>query len=95
METVKKIWSLFTARQRRTVVILLVAILINSVLEAVNIGLIFPLIKFVSNPEDIQNYPILLRIGAFFGLTNPRDILILFVCTLLALLCSKALIWLD
>ena len=90
METVKKIWSLFTARQRRTVVILLVAILINSVLEAVNIGLIFPLIKFVSNPEDIQNYPILLRIGAFFGLTNPRDILILFVCTLLALFVFKS-----
>ena len=91
MTITKKIWSLLASHQRRILIILLAAILINSVLEALNIGLIFPLIKLVGNPDLIQNYPILLRIGAFFGLTNPRDILILLVSALLALFVFKSI----
>ncbi len=90
MKIIKKIFSLFTSRQQHLFLYLIFAMLINSVFEVANIGLILPLIKFVNNPSSVENYPILVRTGAFFGITNPRDILILFVCGLLAFFIFKS-----
>ncbi len=91
MKIIKKIFSLFTSRQRHIFLYLIFAMLLNSVFEVANIGLILPLIKFVNNPSSVENYPILVQIGAFFSITNPRDILILFVCGLLAFFIFKSI----
>ena len=67
---------LLIPRQRFVAVFLMGAILLNSILETISIGLILPLVKLITNPDAVQNYSMIVRFAGFFGLTDNRDILI-------------------
>lgn len=76
---IKRLWLLFSHRQRIIALLLIGASLLTSLLEAANLGLIIPLITLFSQPEKVQNYPLLGRFLSFFHITNTRDSILIFI----------------
>jgi ABC-type multidrug transport system fused ATPase/permease subunit len=50
----RKLWALFTPRERQQVVILLVAAIITAILDAVGVAAILPFMNLLTHPEIVQ-----------------------------------------
>jgi ATP-binding cassette, subfamily B, bacterial PglK len=57
--TIKKLWALFNARQRRGVILLIFLIMGGTALEVLGVGAVIPLIVLLSQPDAIEENTIL------------------------------------
>lgn len=62
-ETVRKLWWIMTPRERRGAAFLLVFMIIGMLLETVSVGLVVPAISLMTQPEKLQQFPPLQRLG--------------------------------
>ncbi|CAM3892529.1 ABC transporter ATP-binding protein [Alkalicoccus chagannorensis] len=70
LDTIQKLWSLFSTRERRHLVMLLFFMIIAAFLETLSIGLIIPLIGIVTNPGIIQEQAALAYLYDAGGFTS-------------------------
>ncbi len=71
-----KIWSLLSAKQRNILVVLFIAVLLNSILEFFGIGLIIPIISLIGNPDLIYNYPKVVSVMTYVGIADSHKALL-------------------
>lgn len=57
MNTARKTWALMTAGQRRNTIVLLGLMLFGALLEMVGIGLVLPLLAFMSQEHPLNHFP--------------------------------------
>lgn len=69
--SLKGLWSLLTAEQRRGAFAILGLMLIGMALEILGIGLIIPALALMTHPDWIRNYPALRHIATSLG--NPSQ----------------------
>lgn len=69
LSAVRKIWTLLTAGQRRSVVVLLGLMVIGMLLETLSVGLMTPAISLLTQSNPMDNYPALQ--SALHVLGNP------------------------
>lgn len=74
--TSSKIWSLFTAIERRSALILLGLMLIGMVLEMLGIGLVVPAIALLTQPDFARNYPAFLPLLNALGNPSQQSLVI-------------------
>ena len=71
MRLIKKIWFFLLPAQRRSACVLLVLTLVGTMLEMVGLGLIIPIIGFMTKPDFIEGYPAFAPLLALLG--HPRQ----------------------
>ncbi len=91
----KKLIHLTVADRKRHVTGLAILILLGSFMEAAGIGIIFPFLELVTDPDSIRSYPLATKAIALFGLNEPRHLLIAGALGILAVIIAKnlVLIW--
>jgi len=72
----KKVFDLFTAKEKRNLIFTLFAMLILGVLEVAGIASILPFMAVVSNPESIEENNILFSIYTYFNFNNSSSFLL-------------------
>lgn len=81
MKTVKKFLTLFSARERKHLILLMILILIMALLDAIGIASVLPFITVLTNPELIQTNLILnkiFQISSIFGVENEKQFILFF-----------------
>lgn len=86
----KKIIALLDSRAKKQAVILLFLMIIGAAFEAVGIGLIFPFIALISNPEIIEKISILRWLYEYSGLENRQKLIIFFAIFLIIIFIVKS-----
>ena len=66
-ETIKKGWSLFNKSQRKKTLILSGLIILNIFVETLGVGIIFPIITAILDPEKLLNYEIIKNSISYFA----------------------------
>lgn len=89
---IRKILSLFDARQRREAVVILFVMLVISVLEAIGIGAIIPLMTALVEPAKIQQIAWLHRLYLWAAPSSYDAFVVYLSLALLALVLAKNLI---
>ncbi|MBT0663028.1 ABC transporter ATP-binding protein/permease [Geobacter pelophilus] len=72
IRTIRKIFTLVTARERRRILALFVCILLTAFIEMVGVASIMPFMAVVANPGLIQKTSLLLDFGNFLGIADRR-----------------------
>ncbi|MBT7623997.1 MAG: ABC transporter ATP-binding protein [Flavobacteriaceae bacterium] len=79
MSPLKKIFALIPEKKRRSLLVLGFLMLFGLIFEILGIGLIIPIIAFISDPNFINDYPVVKKFLEFFGTYNEnKSIIILF-----------------
>ncbi|MHB1585969.1 MAG: ABC transporter ATP-binding protein [Acidiferrobacteraceae bacterium] len=89
---IRKILSLFDARQRREAVVILFVMLVISALEAIGIGAIIPLMTALVEPAKIQQITWLHRLYLWAAPSSYNAFVVYLSLSLLALVLAKNLI---
>ena len=90
-DTLVKINSLFTNRQRRGLVILVLLLFIGMILEVFGLGIIIPMINILLDPEMVENTFGLRSLKIFFPHFSHRDFVFFFLGVILILYVIKTL----
>lgn len=72
---ISKLWSIFGRRETFRAGLLLLLLLVGAALETAGIGLIFPLISMLNDPEIITRQPLLAWLYGHLNMTSPREFL--------------------
>ena len=72
MKNISRVFKLFTAKERKQLGLLTVAMIIMAVMEVIGVGAIGPFIGVAANPSMIQENPILSWIYGFLGIHEIR-----------------------
>ncbi len=72
----RRLWNHISLRRRRQFGLLLVLMLLASILEVVSIGAIVPFLGVLTAPEFVFQHPLSQPLVKFFGLTQPRQLLL-------------------
>ena len=67
MSPLKKIFALIPEKKRRSLLVLGFLMLFGLIFEILGIGLIIPIIAFISDPNFINDYPVVKKFLEFFG----------------------------
>lgn len=78
-DILKKLSYIFDRKQKRNMILLLIAIFIGAVLELVGVSLIMPLISIISKPSTINTNMFLHFLYTFFNIGSVTDFFILLV----------------
>ena len=76
IETYRKIWALFTRRERRRFVLLIFLTITMSIFEMISVAGILPFLTVLARPDLIENHWALVEFASFFGLTDPKQVMI-------------------
>jgi hypothetical protein len=68
MKTIYKILSVLNYKQKINLIKQFIFIIIGTLLELTSIGILFPIISILTNPNKIKNSNILIFINKIFGL---------------------------
>ena len=91
IKILKNVWSLLTEREKLTVVILLVLMLLSSALELLGIGLVMPVIALLSKPELIEQNRYLKAVYDLVAPDSYRTFMIILCIALIILYIMKNL----
>jgi ATP-binding cassette subfamily C protein len=91
IKILKNVWSLLTEREKLTVVILLVLMLLSSALELLGIGLVMPVIALLSKPELIEQNRYLKAVYNLVAPDSYRTFMIILCIALIILYIMKNL----
>ena len=81
-DILKKVWYVLDKNQRKQVVFLAFAIIINTMLETVAVSIIFPLISVITDPKVLEENRIYSLIMQVFHIDSPK-VFILLACTIM------------
>lgn len=73
---VRKSWAMVDGRTRRRLPLMLVLLLLTTALEALGVGIVFPMVKLLTDPQAISANPFLQSLATLTGLTSPNSMLI-------------------
>ena len=90
-DTLVKINSLITNRQRRGLVILVLLLFVGMILEVFGLGIIIPMINILLDPEMVENTVGLRSLKNFFPHFSHRDFVFFFLGVILILYVIKTL----
>ena len=68
MDIILKIYSILNLKQIRRCSIIIVAMILGAILEAIGIGAILPLISIMGNPDFLTVYPKVTKYAGIFGI---------------------------
>ena len=88
----KKLYTLFTRREKVKVVGLLGLMIISAIMEMIGIGAIPAFILVVASPEKVLLHPITGPVAEWFGVSNSRELLITGSVVLIAVFVFKGLL---
>jgi len=86
---ISKVLYVLTGR-KKTLAFLFVVILLTSALEAIGIGLIGPFISIASNPDSIQQIPLLSWIYERLALQSNRQLILILGLAIIIVFCIKS-----
>jgi len=89
--TIKKLLVMFNKKEKKRFVILFFLMIIAAIFETIGIGLIFPFVGIVTNPDMIQEQAILSFIYDYFNFTTAKAFTIFAVIFLLSTFVLKNL----
>lgn len=89
MDIILKIYSILNLKQIRRCSIIIVAMILGAILEAIGIGAILPLISIMGNPDFLTVYPNVSKYAGIFGITTHIQFIITATLLLLALYIIK------
>lgn len=89
MKSLFKVFTILTPQQLKKCIIIITAMIIGAILEAVGIGAILPLISIMGKPDFLIAYPNVARYAAIFGVTTHINFIIASTFLLLALYIIK------
>lgn len=93
IQNLKKALALHTDRQRRSLVVLLIFMLVMAIMETLGIGLLMPYIAVVNSPELIVNSHYLGAIYRAFEFDSPQRFIIVSSIALIALFIVKNIVF--
>jgi len=79
MKNVKKLFTLFSARERKHLILLIILILIMALLDVIGIASVLPFMTVLTNPDLIQTNLILnkiYQISSIFGIENEQQFIL-------------------
>ncbi len=76
MQSLIRIFSILPRREYANCVVIFVSMLWGALMEAVGVGLIFPLISMIGNPDYLYRHPQLIEILLAFGVEGYKPIVI-------------------
>lgn len=76
--TIRQLWWIFDKETRSNAVILCALMAVSSVLEGFGVGIIFPLLKAVADPQGIQQVPLLSTLHRMLGQPSATDTIVVF-----------------
>lgn len=88
--TIRKIWSLLTPKERKSVIILLGLIFVGMLLETLGVGLVIPAIALLTQNNFVQKYPALLPVLAELGNPSQKALVIGGMLSLVSVYLIKA-----
>lgn len=93
MNVIRAVFSILTQRERKNIYVLFIAVVGMAALEVVSVASIMPFLSVASNPESVQDNPILRWIFTRGGFSNTKNFLVaLGVGAFLALVISNVFI---
>lgn len=87
--TFRLLVGLLTMRERWTIAVLVVGMVLGGLLEVLGLGLVFPYIALLQNPGKLMAMPYLSPLLASMALITPRSLSIAISIGLLAVFCIK------
>ncbi|SFD66899.1 ABC-type multidrug transport system, ATPase and permease component [Lentibacillus persicus] len=90
-EAAQKLFKLFTRREKKKLIMLFMMMIVAAILETAGIGLIAPFVGLVTNPEIIQEQPILSYVYELLGFNSSTAFIIFAVIMLLSVFVLKNL----
>lgn len=90
MQLVRTLWQILSPRERIEGAILLCAMALGAVLEAVSIGLVVPFVAVLRDPGLVLHAPVAQSILSALGIREPRALLITFGLGLVAAFLVKS-----
>lgn len=89
MDIILKIYSILNLKQIRRCSIIIVAMILGAILEAIGIGAILPLISIMENPDFLTVYPKVTKYAGIFGIMTHIQFIITATFLLLILYIIK------
>ena len=89
MDIILKIYSILNLKQIRRCSIIIVAMILGAILEAIGIGAILPLISIMGNPDFLTVYPKVTKYAGIFGIMTHIQLIITATFLLLILYIIK------
>lgn len=71
--------GILSKTQKVRILIITSMMIVSAALETVGVSLVIPIISIVMNPEGLMNNDIVIKICRFLNLTEPRQVLMLFL----------------
>jgi ATP-binding cassette, subfamily B, bacterial PglK len=89
VDAIRKLWVLLSRREKVQFVGLFFLLLIGAVLETIGVGAIPTFVVLLSDPERVQNYPVVVDTLAALGITETNQILIAATVALMGIFLLK------
>lgn len=89
MDLMCKLFSILSLKQLKKCTIIIAAMIIGAILEAIGIGAILPLVSIMGKPDFLTIYPKIAQYAAIFGITTHIKFIIAAAFLLLALYIIK------
>ncbi|MGL5271443.1 MAG: ABC transporter ATP-binding protein [Selenomonadaceae bacterium] len=77
MKSMLKIFNIFTLKQQRYCLFIVLAMIVGAMFEAIGIGAILPLISIMGNPDFLLGHPALAKYAAILHVHSHNDFIIL------------------
>lgn len=91
MQSILKLFSILTIKQKRQCVLILFTMIIGAILEAIGIGTILPLISVIENENILNEYPRIAEFTNHIGIVNHTQFIIAVSVLLIAVFIIKNL----
>jgi ATP-binding cassette, subfamily B, bacterial PglK len=89
VDAIRKLWVLLSRREKIQFVGLFFLLLIGAVLETIGVGAIPAFVVLLSDPERVQNYPVVVDTLAALGITETNQMLIAATVALMGIFLVK------
>lgn len=76
IESYRKIWALLTRQERQRFVLLIFLTVAMSIFELISVAGILPFLTVLARPDLIETHWALMAFARFFGLTEPKQVMI-------------------
>ena len=89
----RRVYALLTPKERKTSILILGTVAVNSVVEVLGLAAVVPVIGLAVEPELIHRYDILgqiFKVSSVFGVQSEKDFLILMSVGLVVVFVIKA-----
>ena len=87
-----KLWKRFTKKRKKQLGLLLIITLISALAEVMTLGVMFPFIGVITNPDKVFEYPILGNLIKYLNIESKKDLIFFITCSFAGLAFTAGLI---